>query len=601
MNTFLKQVRIALLAERHQAGHWTGELSRSALSTATAVIALHLTDANEHAALIAQAKQWLRDNQNRDGGWGDTTLSQSNISTTLLAWSALGLGDEPDDASSRRASDWIQRKVGTLDPDEIKAVVSARYGKDRTFSVPILMACALCGKLGKTPQEAWRRVPPLPFELAVFPRRWYGALQLPVVSYALPALIAIGYARHFHGRSFFVIRIIRSLAWKAVSRLLSEIQPASGGYLEATPLTSFVVMALAGTDQKNHPVVSPGIDFLLASVRDDGSWPIDTNLATWVTTLATKALLTSDQTPADFPQADQERVLKWLLQQQYHTVHPFTLSAPGGWAWTDLSGGVPDADDTAGALLAIRQLAGDKPEVIRAANAGITWLLNLQNRDGGIPTFCRGWGRLPFDRSSPDISAHALRAMVAWKTQLDSPTQKRVTKAIDRLLRYLEIHQAADGSWSPLWFGNEHLEGENNLTYGTAQVILALSAEGSARSAEMLHKAVAWLVSTQSPNGGWSGGDPDQPTSIEETALAIKALANAGMLKPAKQGLEHLKQLTANGTRFPDAPIGFYFAKLWYGEKLYPLVWTVEALESFTSALAKREATSESKRPDGPA
>ncbi|MEZ5301754.1 MAG: hypothetical protein R3F11_14050 [Verrucomicrobiales bacterium] len=26
------------------------------------------------------------------------------------------------------------------------------------------------------------------------------------------------------------------------------------------------------------------------------------------------------------------------------------------------------------------------------------------------------------------------------------------------------------------------------------------------------------------------------------------------------------------------APIGFYFAKLWYFEKLYPLAWTMAAL-----------------------
>jgi hypothetical protein len=40
----------------------------------------------------------------------------------------------------------------------------------------------------------------------------------------------------------------------------------------------------------------------------------------------------------------------------------------------------------------------------------VRWLLDLQNGDGGIPTFCRGWGALPFDRSAPDLTAHALRA-----------------------------------------------------------------------------------------------------------------------------------------------------------------------------------------------
>ena len=68
------------------------------------------------------------------------------------------------------------------------------------------------------------------------------------------------------------------------------MQSESGGFLEATPLTSFVVMSLAGMGMSDHPTVVRGIEFLLASVRSDASWPIDTNLATWNTTLAMKAL-----------------------------------------------------------------------------------------------------------------------------------------------------------------------------------------------------------------------------------------------------------------------------------------------------------------------
>lgn len=574
--TFLENARAALLAERNSAGHWRGELSSSALSTATALIALHHVDPILHEKTLNNATSWLVENQNSDGGWGDTTISHTNISTTLLVWSALALR-EGVEATVDRAEDWIRAHVGSLDPLAIKAKVIERYGKDKTFSVPILMACALCGRLGASPEKAWRHVMALPFELAVFPRRWYGVLKLPVVSYALPALIAIGYARYVHAKPFFLLRPIRAWAWPRVSRLLTEIQPASGGYLEATPLTSFVTMALAGAGQKNHPVIPKAIAFILASIRSDGSWPIDTDLATWGTTLATKALTVSSESPPDFPSEERQKILTWLLDQQYRTVHPFTVSPPGGWAWTDLSGGVPDADDTSGALLAIHRLAGNDPEVQKRAAAGVTWLLDLQNRDGGIPTFCRGWGALPFDRSSPDITAHALRALTIWRPYFDKSLQDRIDKTTVKILSYLEKTQDADGSWTPLWFGNQHLAAENNKTYGTAHVLLALAEHKSA--AVMNEQGRQWLVTTQSKDGGWSGGDPTKETSIEETALAIGALAIGGLTPELEKGLEHLHTLTNNGTHFPPAPIGFYFAKLWYWERLYPLVWTVEALE----------------------
>ena len=68
------------------------------------------------------------------------------------------------------------------------------------------------------------------------------------------------------------------------------MQPDSGGFLEATPLTAFVVMSLASMGLAQHPIVRQGVEFLLASVRSDASWPIVTNLATWNTTLAMNAL-----------------------------------------------------------------------------------------------------------------------------------------------------------------------------------------------------------------------------------------------------------------------------------------------------------------------
>jgi squalene-hopene/tetraprenyl-beta-curcumene cyclase len=570
----LDNARAHLMAERNVAGHWEGELSSSALSTATAVVALAVIDRERFAVLISAGVRWLEENQNQDGGWGDTVLSFSNISTTLLGWGALGISAAGDGDAEARAEAWVREEVGSLEPGAIAEKVKARYGKDRTFSVPILMLCAICGRLGE-PFEAWRRVLPLPFEVAAVPRRFFGAIRLPVVSYALPALIAIGYARFYHAppRLLLPLKWLRSLAWKKASRMLSSVQPSTGGFLEATPLTSFVTMALGSSGQSDHPVVPGALEFLQCSVRDDGSWPIDTNLATWGTTLAVKGLAAS----GGFPASGREEVLRWLLGQQYREIHPFTDAKPGGWAWTDLAGGVPDADDTAGALLAIRELGGEREDCRVAAQAGLVWLMDLQNRDGGIPTFCRGWGALPFDRSSQDLTAHALRAWLAWRDAMPSTIRRRIGNALGRGMNYLERVQDADGAWTPLWFGNQHVEGEANRTYATVQVLQALAVvdDGEFPAARLMRESGAsWLQQAQGDDGGW-GGDLGAPPSIEETALALGALGVLG-IKNAR-GLAWLLEATDHGRRFPPSPIGFYFAKLWYYERLYPQVWTVEA------------------------
>ncbi len=594
----------ALLAERTPEGHWVGELSTSALSTATAVSALALVRKASTAhgsldSLISGGINWLAANQNADGGWGDTVRSFSNISTTMLCRAVFHLAGAAanHEDTLRRSEEWLHSRYGKT-AEELAEAVRARYGKDRTFSVPILMTSALAGLV------SWSEVPSLPFELACFPQSWFRFLRIPVVSYALPALIAIGQAVHHHRPPRNALtRLVRRMAIGKSLRVLQKIQPTSGGFLEATPLTSFVTMALASIGRADHPVVSKCVEFLIASVRPDGSWPIDTNLATWVTTLSVNALAAV----GELETLDRKQQLtNWLLRQQYKERHPYTGTDPGGWAWTDLPGGVPDADDTPGALLAISKLdPQDKLDSFSAAWAGVVWLRDLQNSDGGWSTFCYGWGNLPFDRSGADLTAHSLRAFQLWEDRLNSPFghqwadfleltrdlwSSRTAEEIieqecrllkrsrDRGLSYLKDHQRSDGSWLPLWFGNQHAPDDENPTYGTSRVLAAYR-DLDLMASEPARRGIAWLLSAQNANGGW-GGAANTPSSIEETALAVEVLLDAGPAAESavERGLAWLiERIEAGGLRQPT-PIGFYFAKLWYFEKLYPIIFSVAAL-----------------------
>jgi squalene-hopene/tetraprenyl-beta-curcumene cyclase len=573
----LAAARERLLSARTASGHWEGELSPSALSTATAACALEMVrrrrgdPSGELEGMVRRGLGWLIAHANPDGGYGDTPEAPSNISTTTLCWAALGL-QGPSEAMSR-AEGWLKNAAGSLTPEALAPVIARRYGNDRTFSVPILTMCAIAGRFGEG-RDAWKSVPGLPYELAALPRSWFAWLGLPVVSYALPALIAIGQAIHHHRPTRNPITLLlRAMTKGRTLRILEAIQPASGGFLEATPLTSFVTMSLAASGLAENPVARKGVSFLVGSVRADGSWAIDSNLATWVTTLSIQAL-----SARDLSKEGRATLRAWLLAQQYKTVHPYTGAAPGGWAWTDLSGGVPDADDTPGALLALSLLKeGDDAGLRSAAEAGVTWLLDLQNKDGGIPTFCRGWGKLPFDRSCPDLTAHALRAWAAWQPELSDSVRRRVDEASARARQYLLQSQRPDGSWVPLWFGNPWAPHEENPVYGTTRVLLDPGLDPGARG-----RAEAWLRSVQNPDGGF-GGDRGMASTIEETALAIEALAGQPGGAP-ENAIRWLVERTAGGSRFEPAPIGLYFAKLWYWERLYPLIFTVAALRRATPA-----------------
>jgi len=126
----------------------------------------------------------------------------------------------------------------------------------------------------------------------------------------------------------------------------------------------------------------------------------------------------------------------------------------------------------------------------------------------------------------------------------------------------------------PLWFGNQRAPGHENPVYGTSRVLLCARLGSRPDWTTAAQRAVRWLRDAQNSDGGF-GGAPGLASTIEETALAAEAL---GADPAADRARLWLAGRTREGTRFDPSPIGLYFAKLWYWERLYPLIFTAAAL-----------------------
>jgi squalene-hopene/tetraprenyl-beta-curcumene cyclase len=202
-----------------------------------------------------------------------------------------------------------------------------------------------------------------------------------------------------------------------------------------------------------------------------------------------------------------------------------------------------------------------------------------------------------------------------WNEERPTYSTVDITTAIERGLQFLEHEQRNDGSFVPLALGNQFETEGYNLVYGTAEV-LAMYADLGELNGELAQRAARWLLGVQHANGGWGPPRTSPATSasniyrtsssraedalaghcsVEESALAVGALlpmigTNQLYARAVQNGLKWLVDAVEQGRINQPAPIGRRFGKLWYSERLYPLVFAASALGQAVRQLSPRRS-----------
>jgi squalene-hopene/tetraprenyl-beta-curcumene cyclase len=337
----------------------------------------------------------------------------------------------------------------------------------------------------------------------------------------------------------FSPRPLRKRAIEAARLWLEERLAVPGGLGGIYPAIANSVLALRLLGYPDdHPLILGQVKELqaLAVARDDEFYLQPCPSPVWDTSLVANALTESDL-PPNHPAL--VRAVDWMLAKQVALPGDWQVKRPhvqpGGWAFQYDNPYYPDLDDTAMVLMALEKVKGVDPDRTRLARErGLGWFLGMQNQDGGWASFDADNNRIflnniPFadhgallDPSTEDLTGRGLELLGTLGYGLDF-------EPADRALDFIRHSQRHDGPWYGRW--------GVNYIYGTWSVLRGLAAIGVDPRHEFVQRAVRWLVRRQNTDGGW-GETCESYTRPElagrgvstpsQTAWALLALFAAG-------------------------------------------------------------------------
>ncbi|MDE2691534.1 MAG: squalene--hopene cyclase [Acidobacteriota bacterium] len=553
-----------LLSSRKEDGHWRFELEGDTILESEYVLLLYFLGRVDDPRIAACCRR-LRSQQMPTGGWTTYPGGRVDPSVSVKAYLCLKLaGDDPRSphmAAARRA---ILGAGGLRACNSYTKLYLAIFGLWRWRQAPavppemILLPRWFCFNIYD--MSSWTRAMVVPLSVI-----WAHRPNVPldvtldeletefVPAPVRPPLIKLFWAQGFTALSALlkVVEWIGPLPWwrrrallKAERWLTERIECADGlAAIFGAIVNAVIALRCLGYDVR-HPLVQAQLRELERfEIEEDGEIRLQPCLSpVWDTTLTVNALLDAGVNDG---KALIQGALEWLLDREVSVAgdwsHGSLQEAPGGWSFEYRNDYYPDCDDTAEALLVLARVRGNGALEARRQDVlarGRSWLLGMQNPDGGWAAFDRRCDKevltfIPFadhnamiDPSTPDITSRAIRALLA--AGLD-PDEASVRRAAEYLLR----QQEEDGSWPGRW-GANHIYGTGLSLRALGEFALAAPHDRSEALELALRRGRSWLLRVQNGDGGWGESlrSYEDPTArgrgnstASQTAWAILGLS----------------------------------------------------------------------------
>jgi squalene cyclase len=526
LSAAIARARRVLLQSRRTDGSWISFCDLGPAATAQVLVGLRFIG-HLDAATAESAQRWLIAGQRNDGSFvGHPFASEGDLGATACAWAAFaatGLG--PDSEPLGRARSYVERHGGA-------SALAQRFQQGDLAGLFLALAGCLPPDALPEPNLLFAALPPLEHFLE---RRFN--LQLPLTMLQTGLLL-----RHLRGEQGGL------LAGREEHRcleLLDAFQNHDGSWFygdtmdASIALATLKVLGVPADDAR----VTRGLAFLRGQSRRDHdglSFSIF-NTDIWPTAFALRALLASGSERGSDEVA---RAAQWLAGAQIPAG-----DERGTWSFQSGNQTMPDSDDvgvtlgplgmaldaSSSSLLSEGAVAAVRPAVER----GLTWLLAMQNADGGWPAFQHG---MPSKKPGPMMMAPAapgdswldkLKFILHPPAELGDPSTEDVTgrvlhglgqlgyttaaPEVQRALAFLREQQMPDGSFWGRWVVN--------YLAGTAWVVRGLAAVGAPFEADWIRRALGFLVAHQNADGGWG----EDVASYRDPQLAGRGASTPGL------------------------------------------------------------------------